>query len=284
MKPPSWAQAGRSEAPARDPSPAALTAAAAAHGPAPGGRERRAGRRRAGAGKCLFAAGFVVGLAVQAGGRANAARDVPEVLLPGSYHADEVSAVTGPGWLALLVEPASALVPGELKITTVYDPVLDPAKGPFSGKQVSVEPSQGAVVLLKGAVFEAGPLSAATVAGEYGGLTPKIIVLDNQRHFLQLDGNCLEGATQCEWIFSDGSTRQVVGRLNGWVQNAAFVSEGGNTGLLWAGDLDRDGRLDLIIDVSDHYNAVAQVRVLLSSAAADGELLGEVASFSAVGC
>lgn len=226
----------------------------------------------------------VLGHAAQAGDRLDALPEAPDVLLPGSYHADEVKAVAGPGWLALLVLPTSALVPGDLTITTEYDAVLDQDGGPFTGKHVSFASSPGAVVLLKGRMFVAGPLAAASVTGEYAGLSPKIIMFNEQRYVLQLDQDCVDGASHCEWILSDGRRRQVIGRLGGWVQNGAFVTEGSNTGLLWAGDLDRDGRLDLVIDVSDHYNAVAQVRLLLSSGASDEALLGEVASFSAVGC
>jgi hypothetical protein len=52
---------------------------------------------------------------------------------------------------------------------------------------------------------------------------------------------------------------------------------------LWAGDLDLDGSLDLLLDTSDHEN-VTEMRLFLSSAAKHGQLVSEVAKFTRVGC
>ena len=50
----------------------------------------------------------------------------------------------------------------------------------------------------------------------------------------------------------------------------------------WVGDLDRDGELDFLIDVSGHYNAY-QPTLFLSSVGKDGKV-GIFASFWGVGC
>jgi hypothetical protein len=52
--------------------------------------------------------------------------------------------------------------------------------------------------------------------------------------------------------------------------------------LLWAGDLDRDGRLDLLYNLSSFY-MYTHLALFLSSAAKDGELVGLVARWNAVG-
>ncbi|NLP03231.1 MAG: hypothetical protein GX089_12105 [Fibrobacter sp.] len=44
-----------------------------------------------------------------------------------------------------------------------------------------------------------------------------------------------------------------------------------NTGLLWMGDVDRDGRLDLVVDSYLHYEGYV-MRLLLSGSAEPGEL------------
>jgi hypothetical protein len=49
----------------------------------------------------------------------------------------------------------------------------------------------------------------------------------------------------------------------------------------WAGDLDRDGRLDLAVNLSRKYSLHPH-RLLLSSAAAPGQLVGDVALFETV--
>ena len=52
---------------------------------------------------------------------------------------------------------------------------------------------------------------------------------------------------------------------------------------IWAGDLDRDGELDLLVDATFHYN-VSNWTLWLSSGADSGELVGEVATLTTTGC
>ncbi len=53
--------------------------------------------------------------------------------------------------------------------------------------------------------------------------------------------------------------------------------------LLWAGDLDRDGKIDLLLDVTMHY-ALSKYTLFLSSQADDGDLVTEVAHFTSGSC
>ena len=53
--------------------------------------------------------------------------------------------------------------------------------------------------------------------------------------------------------------------------------------LLWAGDLDGDHALDLLIDVTDHYN-VSRPTLFLSRGRRAGILLEPVAKHESVGC
>ena len=55
-------------------------------------------------------------------------------------------------------------------------------------------------------------------------------------------------------------------------------SDAAVTYLLWAGDLDRDGQLDMLIDTVCDYNASGPM-LFLSSLAEDGDLLQMVAQF-----
>jgi hypothetical protein len=64
---------------------------------------------------------------------------------------------------------------------------------------------------------------------------------------------------------------------------ALVLASEGHWALLFAGDLDGDGHTDLLMQLDDHYN-VSETVLFLSSAAAAGQLLGEVARFRAVGC
>jgi hypothetical protein len=52
---------------------------------------------------------------------------------------------------------------------------------------------------------------------------------------------------------------------------------------IWAGDLDADGAIDLIMDLSNHYN-VDNITLFLSSKADEGQLLKRVAELKTTGC
>lgn len=57
-----------------------------------------------------------------------------------------------------------------------------------------------------------------------------------------------------------------------------------NCNLRWAGDLDRDGQLDLIYNLAGHYTET-RLALYLSSAAKPGELVGLVARWDgSCGC
>ena len=53
--------------------------------------------------------------------------------------------------------------------------------------------------------------------------------------------------------------------------------------IVWAGDLDRDDKLDLLMNLSGHY-AGSVLGLFLSSAAGKGELVGQVARFAWSSC
>ena len=54
--------------------------------------------------------------------------------------------------------------------------------------------------------------------------------------------------------------------------------------ILWAGDLDGDKKVDLIIDDINHYNIWINYRLFLSSYAEKNEIVKEVANLTGVGC
>jgi hypothetical protein len=62
-----------------------------------------------------------------------------------------------------------------------------------------------------------------------------------------------------------------------------YVNGEGGPILLWAGDIDRDGKLDFLMDIAGHYNA-SEPALYLSSQASPGTLVKKVASRKGVGC
>jgi hypothetical protein len=74
-------------------------------------------------------------------------------------------------------------------------------------------------------------------------------------------------------------TDQVTQTLAGYLENP-----GQTPSLLWAGDLDRDGRIDLLMDVQTVEAAGSLYHLYLSSQAKKGELVGLVARLADPAC
>jgi hypothetical protein len=73
-------------------------------------------------------------------------------------------------------------------------------------------------------------------------------------------------------VLTDGRRTQVLYSTEGVADEPHFD-------IVWAGDLDRDGQLDLVVNLSRKYS-VHPYRLLLSSKAAPNQLVGEAAAFT----
>ena len=87
---------------------------------------------------------------------------------------------------------------------------------------------------------------------------------------------------------SDGTHHQSLTALSGYRSQASDdpriqLGDDASPRLIFAGDLNRDGRLDLIFDTTDHYN-LSRPTLFLSSAAGKGGVVRAVGTHDAVGC
>lgn len=215
---------------------------------------------------------------------------------PGAFHGDEPVARDGERWLALRVTDREAsLVATRLKVRPVFDEVLD-APGQASGRAVSSTLDDAHVVaFLRGAGLNVGTVELATVApGDDNSPLPHYAIAFRARDYrirTRCDpdaGEAVEGQLQfdCRIELSGAAGSQTLARMRGYrdrTDDAVRVGDDATPTLLFAGDLDRDGELDLIFDVSDHYNKL-QPSLFLSSPAAAGELMLQAAQFTQVGC
>ena len=209
------------------------------------------------------------------------------VLLVGQHHGDEVPYTSGPGWFALVAEGnTSRLESVRLRVRYFWDPLIDrDKKGPYSGKAVSAEPPLNAVVLLQDGVLHPGPIATASISGKRRGLSSKEFALGNRFYSLRVDHDCGKSVRRCRWMLSDGRIHQTLAEFDVTrTPEGQLDTDSVNTGVIWAGDLDNDGRLDLIVDVSNNYNEISNIVVFLSSFAEEGQLVGPTGRFSAVGC
>lgn len=216
--------------------------------------------------------------------------DGVRLLQVGTFHGDEVRAVTGERWLSLTkVGDAFRLEPVTLQIDRVHDEIVDESEKERSGKAVSIRPELEGVALVRGAGLVGGPVVTAGEGMSLEPFTEKPLALDAAHYKIAfrcepappIDGQKQE---RCELSISSEGTTQNLAAFRAYEEQGQreFAAEH-PPNVLWAGDLDHDGRLDLLIDTSDHYN-VAVISLFLSSRAREGELVGNPVHFSATGC
>jgi hypothetical protein len=214
-----------------------------------------------------------------------------ELLLPGQYHGDEIGARDRETWTALVRQDdgSLALEHQEVAITAVNDPVLDDADG-FSGKQVAAD-RDGVLFFVRGLPLATlGPIDAAYAAdGSPAALVPgfeqRFVLAGRDAGRLQLSCSGEGDTRDCGLQYEHDGRRQTLAQWTGTVVPGSGVTLGDDAfpHLRWAGDLDRDGALDLLIDTSDHYN-VSRPTLFLSSQAARGQLVLRAATLESVGC
>lgn len=75
------------------------------------------------------------------------------------------------------------------------------------------------------------------------------------------------------YLSSEQITQHITGTFPGEEHSETYM------GILWAGDLDRDGKLDLLLnDVADEYGRFSW-DLYLSTEASSDQLVGKVATF-----
>lgn len=213
---------------------------------------------------------------------------VARVLEVGEFHGDEVKARTRERWLGLYVtDKGSRLADSVLTVTAVRDEVMDDDKARRkTGRRVSVNQQPAPLLLVKGArALRPGPVQTV-FAGSMSLPTPSPISLTLGENSYELDVATKD--TQRSSAISRNDAKLVL-RKGAGAQQTLYDLGGTGQGieayweLLWAGDMDGDGQLDLYVQVGWHYNG-AQRKLFLSSQAGKHELAREVGQFETWGC
>lgn len=214
---------------------------------------------------------------------------------PGSFHGGEAVARHGERWLALRVHGDDAeLVSARVAVKRVHDEILD-GEGEATGEAVSVIGLEDVTMLLRGPGLRPGTVAQAAVANlssEHGfpmhrlSLGPREYRIATRCTAGLADAAAEHPAYTCTIDLIDGERRQSLLSTGAYRESGdARIQLGDDASphLIFAGDLDRDGRLDLIFDTTDHYNLSRPV-LFLSGAAGRNELLRAVATHEATGC
>jgi hypothetical protein len=214
--------------------------------------------------------------------RAGAPVAVMEV---GSLHGEDARPLAlrnGQQWLGLFPSGKSyEWQRVQLHVEAAHDEIVDEGTEAMTGVDASVDHSgQPPLFLLRGMDFLA-QTKVFAVSGEVELLNGKGIPLllnGTTYHLKVTNSKTKRGEIGIGSVatLKLGKQTQVLFALSGSASEPIWK-------LVWAGDLDGDGKLDIYVDMSDHYN-VSMKRLFLSSQAPRGKLVTEVAKFRTTGC
>lgn len=175
-----------------------------------------------------------------------------------------------------------------------HDPIFDSEEDSLSGREVTIkEKTETPLLLLSGLALSEGKLETSFInnprclyPGDYIRFN-----MNNKEYALMATGT----------IEFDTAGRRLIPYIKNYkvllvesmyhqpvVQeiisiDQLYASEEVQPAVFFAGDIDRDGKPDLLYDLSTHYN-VSNVTLFLSSKAAMGKLVKQVASWNTTGC
>lgn len=219
--------------------------------------------------------------------------DNAQLLMTGTYHGDEVVTEPGDKWLAMVPSGNGyALEKARIKIEFVKDDIID-EDGAKTAKKVSIDLNKQPLFLVRGIQgIENGRVE--TVTAKLLRLeinSPTQLKLTNGRIY-KLSVACDENSPksvdhfkECPLTLTTQFITQTIHNFeiyNPPDRKPIFAGDA-SPAVLWAGDLNTDGALDLLIDISNHYNTAAPTLFLSSTTQTDA-LVYMAATFATSGC
>ncbi len=208
------------------------------------------------------------------------AADIVEV---SEYHGGELNATSGQTWLGLFPKGNGHFETRftKVKISTIRDEIVDETPTAKTGRKVTVNDKVEPLFLISG-IKSLTPRNVVTCAvnkKEHLDINQQLkLKLGNTESKLIITGKVKEKEYRTNYVITlqTGQIKQTLLHHN---QIGAYSAPS----LLWAGDLDGDGKLDLIMDTTNDYNARI-VTLYLSSKAKAGTLVKWMVSHQSTGC
>ena len=217
------------------------------------------------------------------------APNAAEIISPGEHHGHEVPANTPGVWFALVADGAGAsLRRVRVSVATVKDEIVDEG-AEMTGRRVDTSPAVEPIALLRGIhglKARRVPTALLGQAVDDAGISARLGVLAYQLFMRCAEQPPVEGQRQhnCDLVLRLDTVEQVLFTYRAYNEGDAriWASERQPT-VLWAGDVDADGRLDVLLETSNHYN-VSEMRLFLSRGASASALVQEGATHTTTGC
>lgn len=191
------------------------------------------------------------------------------IVVPGNYFQGEVELESGESWQGLFqMDTFFELRTVELHVEEAQS-LVDRGKEK-TGKDVFVSEEKGNLLFLvrsDESHFADGPVEPILFYTDKIAADTSIV----------LEGSWIIYTDQEGLFLTDGEISQ---RLSNVYPNAY----GEGVSVVWAGDLDGDGMIDIVLNDEPHYAYKYYYRLFLSSEAEDDLLVKEVAEFVAVSC
>lgn len=199
------------------------------------------------------------------------------------YHGDEVTASAKSAWIGLFPQKDGqfSLKPTKVAITRVHDEIIDEDPKARTGKRISVPGKEKPTFVFSGVSgLKTGPALTSPV---------------NKKEHLQIDDQLklnvgkteakliVKGKKKDKEYYTNYSITLESGGIKQQLVFARQISIDTSPSLMWCGDLDSDGKIDLILDTTTNYN-VSDVTLFLSSKAKPGKLVKQVAHQYSTGC
>lgn len=181
------------------------------------------------------------------------------LLNPGQHHGSEVPDGAAGAWMALLVENG---VPVLKRVTVRLEPVADEVldhEGEKTGVNVIVEGmAPGDVTLIRGPGLTEGEVKIPDQVPRalFPGDRQWLVLGDQQLELFAVGATTEAGDLSSFGLYAPPST--LLERQTMQLEHGSGVPS-----VLFAGDLDRDGKLDLLVSTSTHYN-VGETTLFLS--------------------
>ncbi len=212
------------------------------------------------------------------------------LLKTGVYHGNEVHARHGEKWLGLFKEGEGfELRSVTIAVESVRDELLDeetPNKESLkTGKQISLqnEASEPIILFKNAPALHAGPVQTSRSSftpfftANHSIKTQSLSLNSSNTLLVDTISTPRSTAKQLMLTLIEGDRAQMLNIP------PLFSNQRINPGLIWVGDLDGDGYLDFIMDLSHHYN-VSRLSLFLSSQATPGNFVKKVAEWITTGC